>query len=345
MSANCRAVQYRSSLINKKILTIRCQCCNVTLTEPTKPLPIGKRNMVGILYILLGEEMLNSGIVKPFLSYDDQLDLLESRGLTINDREYALSVLKCVNYYRFSGYSLTLRHNDVFYPGVKFDNVFELYLFDEQFRGIIMKYCGIVEISFRSYLSYYHSEKYTPLGYLSSENFEDVFRYSSFIIELDKDIRRSDDYFIQHHKTSLNNVFPFWVAIEVTSFGLLSKLYKNMKLEDRNSIAKKHIGFGRKYVENWLQCCTYVRNIAAHGGRFYNRQLKASPVRINEKRYPKIDNTSPFAFIIAIYNLLPSDLHKQKLIKELGMCYEDYTYALPKHLGFPDDWETLLCKD
>ena len=56
--------------------------------------------------------MLNFGNTKPFLSYETQLDLLKDRGLEIEDYDKALSVLKSINYYRFSGYSLTLRKDD-----------------------------------------------------------------------------------------------------------------------------------------------------------------------------------------------------------------------------------------
>ncbi len=230
--------------------------------------------------------ILNTGQTKQFLSYENQLRLLEDRGLLIPNREKAKSVLKSINYY--------------------------------------------------------HSEKYSPLGYLSPTNFESITRHSIFIVELDKEISRSDDYFIEHHKKDLNNVFPFWVAIEVTSFGVLSKLYKNMKRDDRNYIASNYVGYGRKYVENWLQCCSYARNIAAHGGRFYNRLLKACPVLINKKRYPNVDNMSPFAFVIAIYNMLPSERVKSMMKQEIKNCFADYPFALLKHMGFFPDWETLL---
>ena len=52
--------------------------------------------------------------VKPFLSIDDQIKLLKKRKLTINDDQYekAKEFLLNNNYYRISGYSLTLRQND-----------------------------------------------------------------------------------------------------------------------------------------------------------------------------------------------------------------------------------------
>ncbi|MCR4754319.1 MAG: Abi family protein [Lachnospiraceae bacterium] len=286
--------------------------------------------------------MLNRGITKPFITYEDQLKLLEDRGLAIENHEKALSVLKSINYYRLSGYSLSLRRDDHFYPGISFENIYELYMFDELFRSVIMKYAGIVEVSFRSYIAYYHAEKYTPLGYLDQNNFEDISRHSRFLVDLNEEIERSDDYFVSHHKVNLNSVYPFWVAIEVTSFGVLSKLYKNMKIDDRKAIAKNYVGYPRKYVENWLQCCSYCRNIAAHCGRFYNRSLKSCPVRLNPKCYNGISNVSAFAFVIAIYNLLPSDRVKNMFKSDLSDCFIKFPFALPKYMGFPDNWFAVL---
>lgn len=286
--------------------------------------------------------MLNTGTTKPFLSFDDQVSLLESRGLIINDRVFAKSVLQRINYYRFSAYSLTLRKNDAFYPSVTFENIYELYSFDMEIRRIFLKYCLYVEVAFRSYIANFHAQKYGPLGYLSASNFEDIARHGKFIVELDKSIRRSDDLFITHHKNDLNSVFPLWVAIEVTSIGTLSKLFKNMKRADRITFSKQFIGFGREYVENWLQCCSYCRNVAAHGGRFYNRPLMACPVRINTKRYPNVSNTTPFAFVIAVHNLLPSEELKDSFRNELQNAFLHYPFALKDHLGFPDTWEDML---
>ena len=115
-----------------------------------------------------------------------------------------------------------------------------------------------------------------------------------------------------------------------------------MKTADRTQLAKKYVGHKREYVENWLQCCSYARNIAAHGGRFYNRLLHACPVKINKTRYPDIKNTSPFAFIIAIYNLLPSDRTKNMIIADIKNCFSLFNFALPKYLGFPEKWDLLI---
>ena len=104
---------------------------------------------------------------KPFKTYREQIELLRARGLIIYDDAYAEEVLKRLNYYRLSAYSLTLRKNDRFYPGVTLDDVAELYAFDHALRRLLFQYSSIVEVSARAYISYYHAQKYGPLGYLN----------------------------------------------------------------------------------------------------------------------------------------------------------------------------------
>ena len=50
---------------------------------------------------------------KDFKTIDEQIEILRSRGLTIEDEAEAKDFLLRNNYYRVSGYSLTLRKNEV----------------------------------------------------------------------------------------------------------------------------------------------------------------------------------------------------------------------------------------
>lgn len=290
----------------------------------------------------MDEPILNTGNTKPFKTYDELIQILIDRGLIINDRDYAKSILLNTNYYRLSGYSLTLRKDDHFYPDVTFENIVELYNFDSEFRSLILKYSMIIEVAFRSWISHHHAEKYGPLGYMNSMYFEDSQRYTAFISDLKNGIQDSTDSFIEHHRKDLNGVYPFWCAIEVITFGTLSKLYKNLLLEDRVQIAKKHLYYGREYVENWLQVCSFIRNVSAHGGRLYNRQLRAVPVRIQRSVFKDVDAYSPYASIIAVYNILPSAEYKASLLKDLRGLFNNHPFVMTEHLGFPPNWEELL---
>ena len=51
---------------------------------------------------------------KDFKTIDEQLEILRSRGLIIDDENIAKDFLLYNNYYRISGYSLPLRKNNTF---------------------------------------------------------------------------------------------------------------------------------------------------------------------------------------------------------------------------------------
>ena len=285
---------------------------------------------------------LKKGYTKPFIGIDEQIRLLQSRGLIINDIDNAREILKRTSYYRLSGYSLSMRNNDVFDTGTTIDKVYEVYRFDDAFRKLILSYTAPVEVSFRSYISYEHSRLYGPLGYMDACNFNESRYHESFLERLEEDIARSDDVFVDHYKNDRGGVFPIWVAIECCSFGELSKLYKNIKPGDKSLIAKRYSKVPRAYVENWLQALVYARNIAAHNGRLYGRWLRSIPVKLPNRLKSTVDQKSVFAVIFAMHKLQPTDKLAEALIRDISSLFEKYHAADKKMLGFPDSWLDIL---
>jgi len=84
---------------------------------------------------------------KKFTTINEQIEILRSRGLAINDEEKAKKFLERNNYYRVSGYSLTLRSHDVFYPSTNFQNLIDIYEFDHGMRHILLRYIEMIEVT------------------------------------------------------------------------------------------------------------------------------------------------------------------------------------------------------
>lgn len=289
----------------------------------------------------LGDSIMSATPVKPFLTFEEQLQhLIKDKGLIVPDEAAALETLRQTNYYRLiNAYSLTLIKGDHFYPSTTFEQIVELYRFDEALRSIILKYTQAVEIFMRTTFAHYFSKQYGSLGYLTNGNFEDPWRHAKFVEKLSSLLRYSNEVFIEHHKTKYHGQFPLWVAVEVMTFDVLSKAYKNMKPEDRQLIAKQTFGVPRAYVENWLECTVVARNISAHNGRFYNRPLRI-PVKL-----PKTVKAAPnrfFAYFYAIWKLLPGDELQQQLVLDIKNLFIKYSFAEYRHLGFPTEWEKYL---
>lgn len=110
---------------------------------------------------------------KSFKSINEQLEILRTRGLTINDDQKAKDFLLRNNYYRISGYSLTLRKNDQFSKTATFQNIVDIYNFDHELRHIILQYLEIIEVQMKSIYAYEFTKIHGPVGYLDTSFFTD----------------------------------------------------------------------------------------------------------------------------------------------------------------------------
>jgi len=301
------------------------------------------RIMAG-LFAYVGDFMTQEP--KPFKTYEEQLALLKKRGMCISDDQKALDILRTENYYRISGYWLTMMTKaadgtDAFYPGSCFDDVINLYHFDIALRKIIMTATITIETNLKAFVAYYHGQKYGPCGYLNNANVEDIWNHAQFLNALLTDLRRrKEEPFVIHHKEDLGGIYPIWVVTEVCSFDQISKFYRNMLSTDRSKIAKDFYGIpSREYIDSWLHCSVVARNMAAHGARFYNK-ASFKPAVMLPKHLNKFSGTL-FGYIYAIYQLLPN-AERRHFLDEIGLVIENHSYAIIKHLGFPEGWKTLI---
>jgi abortive infection bacteriophage resistance protein len=90
---------------------------------------------------------------KPHLTLDEQLKLLESRGLVVPDRQKAKYYLGNLNYYRLSAYWFPFKQSltaNIFRSGTSFDDILNFYVFDREFRLHILDAIEQIEVSVRS---------------------------------------------------------------------------------------------------------------------------------------------------------------------------------------------------
>lgn len=137
---------------------------------------------------------------KDFKTVAEQLEILKKRGLSIPDENKASVFLLNNNYYRISGYSLTLRSHDVFYDGTTFQNIIDIYEFDYKLRHILLKYLEPIEVKFKSVYSHIFSQMYGPVGYLNKDNFTDDERYNIIIKKANDQIskRIKSEAYLKH---------------------------------------------------------------------------------------------------------------------------------------------------
>ncbi len=282
--------------------------------------------------------------IKKPTTFKEQVNILRNRNLIINNEEQAVEILSRINYYRLSAYMLFFKTNDRFYDGVSFSDVYDLYEFDKKLRIMITSILESIEIAFRTHIAYLIAHKYGAIGYENQDNFRNVDYHSGMLQKFQEEIDRSDEIFVQHHKSAYGGVFPIWVVIELASFGLLSKIYSNLKEEDQDEIAATYYNTKGEYVKTWLYTLSVFRNICAHYGRLYDRKLKITPKLFRGDRKKGIRNDTVFSVLFIAGRLSKDNNEWKNFVTNLSALVEQYEIVDLDLMGFPIKWEEILQK-
>lgn len=282
--------------------------------------------------------------LKPVLSFSDQVSLLQSRGLTINDVPFAEEYLSCHNYYRLNVYFKHYLDNaNLFSPDISFETIIHHEENDSWFRRKLFYLFEIIELKLRSITAY------TMARYSCAEAFSDnsIFRdpnEKNALINLILPSVKSSANVYWHHINTYGGHFPAWVIIEYFSFGQLSRNYKNLNTPIQNAIATE-FGQQKTILQNWLHSLTVWRNICAHHGYMLKRNNPVSPkIHSSYGNYINIilnlKNTI-FAATSCIRLLLnPKEWNSFR--DELSMQEsEENTFKLSDY-DFPSDWPDIL---
>ena len=163
---------------------------------------------------------------KQALRFEDQLALLQKRGLEFDDLDRALSQIRAISYYRLIGYLYPFREKDTdgnltdkFIHGASFENAIELYEFDRELRLLVMSAIERVEVYLRTLITYHLGHTYGAFGHTGSLNFHPKFDHAKWLKKLDVEATRSKEAFIVHYKNKYKGfpTLPIWMTTEVMS--------------------------------------------------------------------------------------------------------------------------------
>lgn len=285
--------------------------------------------------------------LKPSLTYKEQIDLLKSRNLIINNEQFAERILSHVNYYRLSAYGLGLRKDNIFKEDVSIEDIYGLYRFDVELRYQILKVIEIIEITIRTKIAHHIASKYYSLAYMDRQFFVDEDYHKQFIDEFKREkFNQRDTAFVKHHNQVYDGKMPIWVAVELFTFGTLSKLYSNMKDEDKKVIAEalsNETGIyavSPEYMKSWLKSLVEIRNVCAHYGKIYNRNFKSPPKLYNQHNF--VNKYKIFTRLLVMKRLIYDKVVWRSFIINLKALLDEYEIVNLRYIGFPENWYDLL---
>lgn len=219
---------------------------------------------------------------KPFLTYEEQADLLISRGL-VADREELVGRLERVGYYRFSGYLYPYKQADGTYrEGTTLDEVWGRYTFDRQFRLVVLDAVERIEVWFRSQLAHELSGEGGAFAFTDPKGLPrlSVDQHEAFMGRCRSAYKRSKEPFAKHFASvygDSHELPPYWMIVNLMDFGMALTLFRGAPVGVRNRIAGE-LGVSAKVAESWLVTLNTVRNCCAHHGRLWNKTLGTKPM-------------------------------------------------------------------
>ena len=233
---------------------------------------------------------------KTFKNLDEQIEILQGKGLVIDDINYAKEVLLRENYFFLSGYRHLFLRKDgsrKFLSGTNFREIYGLFNFDRQLRNILFKNILIVENNLKSILSYVMSKNhgFKEQNYLNADNFVKDNSKTRQINDLLRKMKRQISVNgKQHAATShyINNYgyIPLWIVVKVLSFGIVGELYSILQREDQEEIANIY-GIRVHELVDYLPILANYRNLCAHEDICYNNHTHK---KIEHTKYHDILN-------------------------------------------------------
>ena len=216
---------------------------------------------------------------KPPLSYEQQVALLISNGMSVVDPMAAAETLKRVNYYRLSGYWHAFKQPDGrIAPGTALTEVLRLYEFDRELRGLLVDALERFEVQLRTAVAYTLALRWGPFAHETTAAFRPWPGHAEWLARLREETSRSRETFVLHHHARYLEfpALPVWVAAEVMTLSSVSRLYEAMQRPDRRAVAAE-FGIHHDVLRSWVHTLAYVRNICARHLRLWNRGLAIKP--------------------------------------------------------------------
>ena len=280
--------------------------------------------------------------VKPWKSIHDQLEILRSRGLQIEDDDRAKRYLRRLGYYRLSGYWYPFRQfrevaagqttelrRDDFIAGSRFGDLVKLYVFDKKLRLLALDALERIEMALRVDVAHLLGET-DKLAHENQNCFHGNFGkkintksgktgHQHWLEKYQQQVYRARHTPLVTHNMDKYGCLPIWVAIEVWDFGMLSTLYEGMKYKDKERIALKYgVSDGNK-LASYLRSLNFIRNVSAHHARLWNVNVVDRSSLPKGEHWQKLNNARPFFYFCLMQMFLrvicPTSTWGQRLAK------------------------------
>ncbi|MDE6010282.1 MAG: Abi family protein [Muribaculaceae bacterium] len=211
----------------------------------------------------------------------EQVALLEKRGMRVDDPEKARRILLEIGWYRMSMYwfPFETRYPDMasaehrFRDGTCFEDALLLYAFDFNLRNMLLRPLERIEVAFRTYMIHLVSTRYPDSpAWFTDRRVVTSSQAKSFERMIYTPLRRQNAHIQLHHRRFPQDKFaPAWKTLEFVTLGTMCNLYTSLTSSNLRLDIARHFGVGQEGIfTDYMGVIRGLRNICAHGGVLYS---------------------------------------------------------------------------
>ena len=237
-----------------------------------------------------------------------------------------------------------------------------MYEFDRKLRTLVHDGIERIEIALRTRVGEW-IVTHGPLAHQEKNLFRPDFDHKTWLKTARRRIQRAEgnNAAIRHYADKYEG-YPFWVLAETLDFADISKLYAGLPANAQHEISRsfgfivdpmalkgKHRKnyYTRDPLARWCEQLTVVRNVCAHHGRLFNRNLlPVSTVAFRTidrlSLLPEGQSDKVFGSLLVmgfmLHNISPGTSWAAKLSDLVHDDYERLALRSVTEMGFPPDW-------
>lgn len=296
---------------------------------------------------------------KPFKTYEELIEIMRSRHIEVNNKEFAILAMQNFSYYGIvNGYKNTFLQvpgTDCFIPGTQFEELYTLHIIDTALNNILFKYILYLEKALKSRLSYLISQKYgvyTDWNDFTCSNSSDYLyknyysnsnnRRSNILRSLKEQVLYTHkNPSMEHYKQNKNHI-PAWILTTNITYGLAIEWYNILKSDDKKAICNSFItSFSlsdveiKEFVRKTFDLTKEYRNKIAHGNRTFSvlplpqlpkkQLLTLTYNTVSEEEYNNgMGQTNTMAVLLSLVTMLPDPYLFKNLFADLINLIETY---------------------
>lgn len=291
---------------------------------------------------------------KPFKTYDEQIEILASRGLDINNTEDAKFILSQVNYYNLiNGYKTPFlddaspnEKEDAYKAGSSFEEIYALHEMDRELKEVVFSYLLRFEKLLKTSCAYRFSDLHRGglYPYLQIENYSASKHQLNYVLKnidalsnaISRENKNSNGKKPIKHYIKKHDHIPLWVLVNFLTLGNISYFYNSLDESLQNKIARD---FGERYKDSYkskeklsktelieiIKICNFFRNVCAHDEVMYSFSLnKAGQTAIFEKLFDENYTGKNLHDLILVLKLVIPEKEYQSFTSSISSIKNKY---------------------